>query len=330
MSSEEIFEDPELLDILKPEVNNKFDFLERKRHICELGETVIKNFPTPPDDKEAKLLFYFYYSVQYLLLYAKFNGVKPIPDIYKDSDDTIMEKAYFIQLDGYYKIFTDLIKDITNNVYNKIYNKTLNHCQNDPKHRIFEVFKYLVIYKEMHSRRIKSEPTATRTKTTEVIKTKNIITDEYYDAKNKDHKTWRVIIFNPLPSDFDPNAKDPNEGEEGKRNAIMINHLKNQGKETVPDAFCFVVTTEFDKLFRLLHVLLHFNDYMFTHVIGSLTNEEFDVIDNLTKWQDIWRYVMKEHHDVDIKNLSKEKKKDPKFVSGMSELRDFLKVVNEF
>jgi hypothetical protein len=327
MSSEELFDDDELFQLLTPTVETVVDFVQRKNYVSSIGDAVFQELPICPDDRLDKLLYYFYYSVQFVLLYTKLDGKKPVPDIFKDSNDTIREKAYFIHLDHCYKKFNELIKEITNNVYNDIFERVSAHTHNDKKHRIMEIFKYIVVYKEMHTRRIKSDPTATRTKTTETTKTRNIITDEYYDPENKDHKTWRVIILNPLPSDFDPNAKDPNEGDDGARNAIMINHLKNQGKDTVPDPFCFVVTTEFDKLLRLLHVLLHFDDYMCMYIVGCLTNEEFEHIDQLEKWKDIWNYVMSpEHAEVPIQNLSREKKKVPEFVSRIAEIRDFLKV----
>lgn len=332
MSSEELFDDDELLELLNPEVKNTVDFVERKKYVSQIGDELFSTLPAVPDVYIDKLLYYFFYSVQFVLMYTKFNGVKPVPDIYKDSDDKIREKAYFIHLDFCYRKFNEMIKIITSNVYNNIHEKLSKHLEFEKDHVIFEVMKYLVIYKEMHTRRIKSDPTATRTKTTETLKTRNIITDDFYDPENKDHKTWRVIIFNPLPSDFDHNAIDPNEGiEEGKRTAIMIDYLKIQGKKTIPDPFCFVVTSEFDKLLRLLHVLLHFDEYMHTYIVGSLSKEDFEVIDELNKWKDVWSYVMTEDHvNVPIQKLSREKKKVPEFVSRTAELRDFLRVAIEF
>lgn len=328
MSSEDFF-DSELEELLKlDEITTPEEFLRRRKHVSEIGDALFRELPAPPDDYEERILYYFYYTVQFILLYTKLNGVKPVPDVANDSDDVIREKAYFIHLDHCYKQFNEIIQKMTTIIYNNIHERISKHLEHEKDHLLFKILKDIVIYKEMHSRRIKSDPSASRTKTTNINRTYNLITDEEYDPKNKDHKTWRMLIFNPLPSDFDYNAVDPNEG--GREYALIIEVEKINKTYTVPDPFYIVVTTEWDKIFRLLHTLLHFDEYMHTYLIGCLTNEDFEQIEEFSEWKQVWEFVMKEHWDVPIKNLSREKKKTPNFVSRIAELRDFLKAMVDF
>lgn len=327
MSSEDL--DSELIELLKPDpITTPEEFIQRRQHVSEIGDALFRELPTPPDDYEEKVLYYFYYTVQFILLYTKLNGEKPVPDIINDTDEIIREKAYFIHLDHCYKQFNEMLQKMTTTIFNLIHEKISNHLEHDKNHLMFKILKDIVVYKEMHSRRIKSDPSASRTKTTHVNRTYNLITDEEYDPENKDHKTWRMLIFNPLPSDFDYNAIDPNEG--GREYALTIEVEKLNKTYSVPDPFYIVVTTEWDKIFRSLHTLLHFDEYMHTYLIGCLTNEDFEIIENLSKWKNVWEFAMKEHSDVPIKYLSREKKKTPNFVSRIAELRDFLKAMVGF
>lgn len=323
MSSEELL-GTELYNLLKPAGN----ILDRKKHVSNIGDKVAATFPPCPEDYTEKVIYYFYYSVQFLLFYMKLNGEKPIPDIINDSDDIIREKIYFIIINDFHNEFLKIIENMKNDIYNLISNRLSIHLQYEKDHGLFQVLKSIVLFKELHSRRIKADPSASRTKNDIVQKTFNIITQEEYDPKNKDHGTWRMLIFNPLPSDFDNNAIDPNEG--GREYALTLEAAKLQNTYKVPDPFYVVVTTEWDKIFRMLHTLIHFNEYMHMYIIGTIEPKEIDYIESLEKWEDVWKYAMKEHFDVPIKNLSREKKKVPNFVSRVAELRDFLKSMVEF
>lgn len=294
------------------------EFIKRRAHVSTIGQEVLIALPGAPETFTEKLLYNFYYAIQFVIIFNKLDGNKPVIDHANDSDTIIREKVYVIHLDSCYRDFLKMVELLSNNVYSLIRSKA------GTEERIQYIFDQITRYKELHSRRIKSDPAASRTKTDKVQKTINIITNEQYDHENVDHKSWRMLIFNPLPSDFDTNAIDPKEG--GKSHALAIEVEKLKGKYHVPDPFYVVVTTEWDKIFRLIHSLVHFEEYMHTYIIGAV---DIEAIKDMN-WKDTWDYLFKEHVSVPIKNLSREKKKTPQIVSRTAELRDFLECAISF
>ena len=239
------------------------NFIECTEHIRDTIENEMKTLPKEPEDYLERILFYFYYSVQYLVLFSKTDGIKPTPDI-NDSDERLKEIAYFIHLeDSYYK-FNGVIPLIAKSMFDLVNHKLYNHIEKNgyDDHPLVFFMKKIIKHKEMHSRRIKSDPAASRTKVDNINATYNSVTQEKYDPNNKDHKSWRMLIINPLPSDYNYKSIDQHEGGEIHEYNVELDKLN--GNYNVPDPFFIVVTTEWEKVFRLLHTLLHFEEYMHT------------------------------------------------------------------
>ncbi len=294
------------------------ELIARQNHFHEICRDVYSKIPIPPDEGTTEhILYLFYYAVQFTIVFSKHN-TRPVPDFINDNDETIREKAYINHLHTSYRAFLKLIDILANNVYRSIRVRVNALPQSETRDTLLWFIEKLGIYTELHSRRIKSDPAASRTKTDVIQRTFNVITGEEYNHNNDDHKSWRQLIVNPLPSDLDRNAINPKEGGKTHELALAVEKLK--GKPVVPDPFLVVVTTEWDKFLRMLHVLLHFEDYMHTYLIGCIELEE---IEKMT-WQQAWVHLFKEHKDVPIKTLSREKKKTPQIVSRTAELRDFI------
>lgn len=308
-------EEPKKNIVLTPE-----DFILRKKYVSEIGDKVFSDLPGIPDNYTERLLYYYYYAVQFAILYHKLDGQKPVLDIVNDSDDVIREKAYYMHLDNCYREFNSMVEILANNVLGSIKNKIKARSDSENAKTLLYMLDQFVKFKELHTRRIKSDPAAPRTKVDSTASkiTYNLVTGERYNHENEDHKSWRMLVVNPLPSDYDINEIDPKEG--GRTHALAIEAEKLKGNYHVPEPFYVVVTTEWDKLCRLVHVLVHFEEYMHSYLIGA-----FDTTSIINmNWKDAWNYLFKEHADVPIKNLSREKKKTPQIVSRTAELRDFL------
>ncbi len=304
---------PTVLVVLSAE-----ELILRKQHFHEICAEVYSKIPaTPQEGSIEHILYLYYYAVQFLIVYSKHND-RPVPDFVNDTDDITREKAYINHLWLSYRSFINLIEILANNVYRFIRTKISVLPPSDNRDTLSWFIEQLSIFTELHSRRIKSDPAASRTKTDVIQRTFNVVTGEEYRHDKDDHKSWRQLIINPLPSDIDRNALNPKEGGKAHELALAVDKLK--GKAIVPDPFLVVVTTEWDKLLRILHTLLHFEDYMHTYLIGCI---ETDEISNMT-WKESWAHLFKEHKDAPIKTMSREKKKTPQIVSRTAELRDFI------
>ena len=294
------------------------ELIRRQTHFSDICREVYSNIPAPPPDGSLEHLMYlYYYAVQFVIVYNK-HDARPVPDFVSDTDEIIREKAYINHLFLSYRSFQKQMELLSNNVYRLVRKRLLELAPSENRDTLVWFIEQLGIFTELHSRRIKSDPAASRTKTDVIQRTFNVITGEEYNHHNDDHKSWRQLILNPLPSDLDRNAIDPKEG--GKTHELALAVEKLRGKAVVPDPFLVVVTTEWDKLLRILHTLLHFEDYMHTYLVGCINLDE---IAKMT-WAQSWSHLFKEHKDTPIKTLSREKKKTPQIVSRTAELRDFI------
>lgn len=315
---EEEEEDNGPMDLSDEKPNGDFRTSARYKYVISIGQTVIDALPVEPDKPIDKIIHYFYYAVQYAILFHKHEGKIPRVNIESEDDDSIREKAYYLHLNVCYGEFLKMVKTYADTIYDTIL-KVLENLQNG--HPLIFFIKQLAMYKELHSRRIKSDPAASRTKTDVVRKTYNIITNEEYNHTNPNHK-WNFLILHPLPSDIDVTQKDPNEGGMGHTLAIEVDKIHN--RHFIPEPFGVNVTPTWDTLLRLLHSLLHFKDYMHNYIIGTITLDDFEKIKPLN-WKQTWEYLFKDHANIPIYKLSREKKKTPKIVSKTAELRDLLK-----
>jgi hypothetical protein len=283
-----------------------------------IGEEVMRQLPPEPELPMDKMGYFFYYSIQYLLLYNRFDGMVPVPDYINDSDEVIREKSYYLHLMHSHRVLNLHVKQYAAFLLDAVVGNLVARLK-DETHPLIWFVRQLAVYKELHSRRIKADPAASRTKTDVIRKTYNAVTGEEYNPKNPNHK-WHLLILHPLPSDLDPDAKDPKEG--GFEHYMAIEVDKLEGRHRVPEPFSITVTPTYDTLFRMLHVLLHFDDYVNMYVIGSVALHE---LIGLEGWRNMWTHVLGEYADTPIQKLSREKKGKPPIVSRIAEMFDILK-----
>jgi hypothetical protein len=304
---------------VSPKLQPRLPLPDRLEYIKKLGEDYLMSLPPEPDDRVERILYNYYYAVQYAIFHYKFDGKKPLPDLENDTDDQIREKSYYMHLTHCYNELIKAVSAFAEEYYENIKTRLAEHVgsRNDP---LLIFVNCLKKHKELHSRRIKTDPGAARTKTDEVSITWNSVTHVAFNSQNPDHKSWITLIINPLPSDYDPEAEDPSMGHRKRELEREIHRLR--GGFTVEEPFFIVVTPEWDKLIRVVHVLLHFEDYLNTYVVGCI--DDWDDIRDMN-WADSWEYLFGEYANVPLMKLSREKKKVPMVVSRMAELRDFLK-----
>lgn len=313
---------------------------ERHQYVLTLGEEYLETLPPKPDKSNPlqRILFLYFYATQFIILFNKLNGKKPVPQFY-DTDKEIKEKAYFIHLNTCFNEFIEMMDDIALNIYNKIKLGVCAHLGGISEfnlHPISFLLQQVLTYQELHSRRAKLNPS------TNIQDIWNCITCEKYNPNNEDHRLWKILIFVPLHSDFDNEAIDLAE-EPCQINAPVI-----------PKPFGLIVTNDWDKIIRILHISVYFKDYFFNYINDCIKSEEWKHIDELS-WNDTWKYLTKDFGDIEktkhdnnektkevlstipenvvittINNFSREKKQVPLIIFRISVLRDFLKVVIKF
>lgn len=323
--------DEELRDFLsvsdEEEEEEEVNVSERiNQSIQAMNEFIKENIFREPhqNDESGILLYSFFYAIQYVIFCYKVENAMPDKiDVLKDSHDDICQKAYMANCLFYYNKFQMLIDTIGSNLYNKLLEK-LKVRANNQAHPFVYFYEQLPKYKELHSRRIKSDPIAPRTKTSEIIKTYNAATFEEFDPGNRLHKTWHNLIINPLPSDFDEDELDGPVG--GEENVLIQAVSKMNGERIIPEPFSIVVDSDWDKIIRTVHILLHFNDYMQTYIISSISEKDFVHIKPIQNWKAVWTYLVGEQFvNIPIEKFSRTKKTIPQIVSRIAELRDILK-----
>jgi hypothetical protein len=217
-----------------------------------------------------------------VILYHKYDGEVPKPD-FEDCDEKIREKAHIVYLDRSFRDFTEMMKEISHHILEDVIKqKAIQHLggvQQFNKHPIRDTLEYVCLHKEMHSRRSKLNPATNRVKADNMQITRNSITCEVYDSdKNPDHHLWRMLIFTPLHSDYNKHAVDMSE------NMYQVNVPE------IPEPFIVVVTPDWDKLLRMLHMCVHFQEYLYTYINTALSEEELNKIKTLN-CEETWHYL---------------------------------------
>lgn len=303
-----------------------------------------KSFPPMPNTNEiAQISFMVLYTAQYTILYQSLGGVqaKPCKD---DSDEEMLEKATFIHLRSIEEQFFRICKTLSVDFY--VLLETLITRQGGDDHPLLHALEMVENYTEMHSRRLKSDPTSQRhPKDFEhgYRPALNIVTGEEYVAtpteivdvqeshvitekksyNRDDCCNWRWITFHPLPSDADYRNIDPLEGDEVHRLNVQVEEI--QGTSECPEVTGFIVGTQWDKMLRLLHTMLHMEDYFCHYILGALKDSEQEQIVGM-KWADAWELLVgQEYAKKPVEKFSREKKKVPMLVSRIAEFRDLMK-----
>jgi len=320
---------------------NQEEIAERHEYVRKLGQEFINNLPQRPnqDDFQSTILYLYFYSVQFVILFNKLNGVKPIPQLFDDTDEEIKEKAYFMHLNDCFIEITTIMDTIASTIYKNIKERVsdnLGGIAEYNEHPISFLMEQILMFRELHSRRAKLNPAVTRMKIDTIQNTMNCITCEKYDANNEDHKLWKMLIFNPLHSDYDNDVVDLSE------QPYQIPPFE------VPKPFFMVVTSDWDKLIRILHICVHFQEYFFSYINECIKAREWETIENMS-WAETWKFLTKDYGNLEktreptsdatlvenvvvttVNEFSREKKQVPLLVFRISVLRDFLKVVIKF
>lgn len=311
-------------EMFQPEPPTEAAFLERVDDFAKIREEVYEYFENIPESYEEGLPIILYHAVQYIVAYSKREGEPAIPDPYQDTDDECREKTYIQGCSGCYEKLRELIEFIASTLYNSVFDKLLDHVK-DEDHPLLYFLEAVERHKELHSRHLKTDPGVARARSDDIRPTYNAVTGERYDFENPDHKSWRSLIINPLPSDYNYNELDPKEG--GKDHQILIELEKEKGNYTVPEPFSIVVTQEWGTIFKAVHSLIHFEDYLVTRVLNAISPEEWKQIQDLSLLAS-WRVLMTDaFYDVSVHKLSGGKKKIPALVSVLIEMREMLKRV---
>jgi hypothetical protein len=228
------------------------------------------------------------------------------------------------------------MKEISQHILvNIITEKSIKHLGGETefnKHPIKDVLEYVCLHKEMHSRRSKLNPATNRVKADNLQIAKNSITCEIYDSdKNSDHHLWRMLIFTPLHSDYNRHAIDMSE------NMYQVNAPE------IPEPFIVVVTPDWDKLLRMLHMCVHFQEYLYTYINTALSEEDLNKIKELNCEQ-TWLYLTEDFGKfmpnvkdkivnpivATLDKFSRQKKDVSPLIFRIGVLRDFLRVVAKF
>jgi hypothetical protein len=320
------------------------------RDVAEMNrimEDYFQRLPPEPEDTTQRLLYWFFYHIQYSIYTMLHNGEKALP-AQTDSVAKLHEKAHVLHMYDAHVKFTPAI-DIARKEYCTLINRKIRALPGmDAKHPIFDFLNDLEKHKELHTRRIKENPTMRRTRGAigerpEVVH--NLITGEAFDYANPAHKTWRMLIINPLPSDSDYRVLDPAEivanakidalsmeSEEAIREHVTGAELNAMlTMDRLGKMYCVLVTNEWDKLLRVIHTMIHFEDYIQNYIVGAITDADWQVIDTdeyKNDWQAVWRFLTTDaFYDKPIGKYGKVKKEMPQIVTRISEVRDLLKEV---
>lgn len=333
---------------------------ERRRlysRAVEIGEEVLSKYsktpqisPEPRYEERGyinKLYHLYYFSIQHIILFHKYDGNIPKPDIIKDNEDTIREKSYHLHIHRCYVDFIAIVNELALNVFNTFKQRVSEYLGPDNQdHPILDILNCIPKYKEMHSRRLKMDPSTTRTKSDEVRPTYNSITLEPYDKEIKEHRLLCHVFFVPLPSDFDYKQKDPKEGDHidpRKDEGVYLNNVKVDilnGNYKIPEPFGYVVCSMWERKIRMFHTLLHFEDYFYTYITEGIIDSQWKVIEKLS-CEETWDYLMDKplpepRHKNEtpyclwIAKLNKEKKTDPVLIYRIAVLRDVLEAAIKF
>ena len=311
-----VFRDTEGLDDL-PSADHLPPEIRRQIEIEKLASAVYNTFPPLKKNSTEldNMLYHFFYFVQYIVRMDQLGGKNDSTlFLLTDNDLVIAHKAHLYALRVMFEKFQAVIHLFAKDKYEKTLAKM---PEGNPTR---EWFSMLPKYKEMHVRRIKTDLSAG--------KTKNSVTHETFDPANPNHKSWRWIIFNPLPSDFDTDALDP---EEDVASYVNLEADRLRGTSNVPEPFCVIVTMEFANLFKTMHVLLHFHDYVNHYLLECIDPDFVEHQGRKMSWQHYWRHLVGDDFaDKGIEDFGREKRKMPEMVTRIATLRDFLKDADRF
>lgn len=326
------------------ELQSPLEYAQMLESIHERLKEMYKSFPPFPNTNElAQISFLVLYSAQFVILYDLLDGKQSKPSA-QDTQEQLYEKATFIHLRSLQERFFYICRELAAEFYVNLERVIRERGGDD--HPLLDALEYLNEHVEMHSRRTKTDPTSQRNpkdfekghkpvinivdgseyqakpaKVVEVVD-QQVITEK--KAYNRDDCcNWRWLTLHPLPSDQDYRKIDPMEGDEGHR--IMVQVEQIQGNFECEEPLGFIVSCQWDKLLRLLHTMLHMEEYFVTYMTGAVKDEEYEAMKDMP-WQDAWLLLTgKQFHNKPVEKYSREKHKVPMVVSRVAEFRDLMR-----
>ena len=295
---------------------------------------IMKAFPKPPSNitkSEHQLDFYIYYYLKFkIFLYIYGSPESPRPGM---SDEALAQTASALHMHYHYKTFISKFKLIQNNIIEKITADVMGKINDNPSHPMAQIIWSITVNKEVHTRRIKASPSKIRNKLSVGEKPDdvyNVVTLEkcYFGDKPSPLK-W--MIFNPLPSDYDDDAIDPQEGGYAHKIALAADELQHNldSKYDVEDPFGCVVSPEWEILLSFFHSVVFFNEY-----VDALLAKKMDsfsgIINKKNSWETTWKkLVTEDYYNKSIKQFSSNNSK-PVMVSTICKVRDLVRAIVAF
>lgn len=301
------------------------------RDVVDLDKRLKKlyaTYPQTPKKRDERLVFWLYHVVKFGIFFDIRSDQLSEPNP-NDTDEQLKEKAFGIHYFDIWQKFKEETEVLASDLFKKIYVTLVDECGGSKDHPVVAFMNELVKHKELHSRGCKGNPNMQRTKKDISEGSKpvfNLITGEEYDESNPDHGTWRMLIINPLPSDDDYRQIDPKEGDDAQQLMVAFEEIQDPELAKARTPYAVYVTPHWDKLLRLLHTMLWMDTYIYTRIVGVVTQEQYDQARGMC-WDDVWKSIAKEHHSKPVGKLSREVKKMPPVISRIAEFRDLLKDV---
>ncbi len=344
MEEEESYSSSLLEEDEEEEVVSPLEYVQMLESVNERLKEIYKTFPPFPNTNEVgQIAFLVLYAAQYHVLYYSLGGRQAKPT-QEDTPEELYEKATFIHLRSLSDRLFRICHELSAQFYVTL--EGLITLKGGEDHPLLAALENLNEHVELHTRRTKTDPTSQRNPRDlknglrPVI---NVVTGEEYKAtpskvidvvddhvvtekkayNRDDCSNWRWLTLHPLPSDSNYRNINPMEGDEAHRMMVQVDQI--EGRYECEEPFGFVVTSQWDKLLRLLHTMLHVEEYFANYIVGAVKDEDWDEIDGLP-WAEAWKYLVgKEYADKPVEKFSREKKKVPMLVSRIAEMRDLMR-----
>lgn len=286
--------------------------------------------PTSISKQEYKYDFHLFYYLKTKLYYYIFN--KPDAPRPGMTDDSMLQTAQALHMIHFHREFLDYYEQIRSTILDKVIRDVLHRTNNDSNHPMAQVMYHIANNKELHCRRIKASPSKVRNKLSvgerpdEVY---NVVTLEKCEFGDKP-STLKWMIINPLPSDYDENALDPQEGGRDFKLAIFADQLQHNVDPAynIGQPFGFVVTPEWETFLSFIHNIAFFDEY-----VDALITKRMSAVKNhidKSTWNSAWKsLVTEEYYDKNITQFSSNNSK-PAIVSTICKIRDLFRTIMSF
>lgn len=301
------------------EVMDAITFARSLETVHERMKPFYREFPPEPKDPQAILSYLLFYSCMHVI-YDNFNPEPQKPSM-NDSDAQLREKTFGIHFLACYHKFCKIVRDLSTEFYVALERNLISRCGEE--HPLTQLLPKFNEHAELHSRRLKGNPTGQKKRADGVVLPFiNIVNGIEYDMENLEHRKWRWLIFNPLRTDMDQNAINYAEADDIERVQMDLDHI--QGVESHEDPYGPIVTPEWNTLLCLLHTFLHIEDYLAVRILKPVLSMTEDL--SVMKWDQLWSAIVTpEYAKKSIEKYSREKKKTPEIVSRIAEFRDLFK-----